>query len=158
MDVANNCYRRCDMDYVAFFHQELFRLGAYCFDNGLGQQFLLVQPFNAFVEIDGRYADEVSVYKLGFQEACPHLEGPASLGGLADRSAYEVRLEMGQPSGGCIRGPRCRPRSVVASAVRDLVIILIPFVVFLVPETLSLCVSLCLWNPKDPQQGGCCVI
>lgn len=33
--VANDCNRRANVYDVALLHQELFRFGAYCFDDGL---------------------------------------------------------------------------------------------------------------------------
>ena len=41
------------MDNVAFPHQELLRLGTYCFDYRFGKELLFVESLNAFVEIDG---------------------------------------------------------------------------------------------------------
>ena len=44
VDVADHCYRRLDMYNIALLHQQLFRLGAYRLDDGVGEQLFLVQP------------------------------------------------------------------------------------------------------------------
>lgn len=58
MDVPNYCYRRCYMYDIAFFHQELFGFGAYCFYDGIGEQLLLVESCYALVQIDARCSEK----------------------------------------------------------------------------------------------------
>jgi hypothetical protein len=43
--------RRLDVDDIALFHQQLFCFGAYRFNDGLGEELLVVQSGYAFVEI-----------------------------------------------------------------------------------------------------------
>lgn len=50
--IPDDGYGGADVDNVAFAHEQLFRLGAYCFDDGFCKQFLLVQARDALVQID----------------------------------------------------------------------------------------------------------
>lgn len=52
MDVADDCDRRLDVHHVALLHQQLLRLGAYCFDHRLSEQLLSIQAGDAFVEVN----------------------------------------------------------------------------------------------------------
>lgn len=40
------------MHDIALLHKKLFRLGAYCFDDRLGEQFFLIEAADALVEVD----------------------------------------------------------------------------------------------------------
>ena len=51
VNVTHHGDGRLDMDDIALSHQQLFRFGAYCFDDGLGEKFLVVQSGYAFVEV-----------------------------------------------------------------------------------------------------------
>lgn len=52
VDVADDGDGCLHLHDIALFHQQLFRLGAYCLDDRVGEQLLVVQSFYAFVEID----------------------------------------------------------------------------------------------------------
>ena len=43
------------MHDVALLHQQLFCLGTYCFDDGVGEEFFAVEAGDAFVEVDTGY-------------------------------------------------------------------------------------------------------
>lgn len=63
MNVANNSDGCLDVYDIALLHEQLFRFGAYCFYDGLGKQFLLVESGNAFVQIYtglGQSVDEMA--------------------------------------------------------------------------------------------------
>ena len=49
MYVSHNRNRRRDMYNIGLFHQHLFGFGAYCFNEGLGEELLLVQLGYAFI-------------------------------------------------------------------------------------------------------------
>ena len=51
MDVTDDGDGRQDVHDIALLHQQLFRLGAYRFDDGVGEELLLVQAGDAFVEV-----------------------------------------------------------------------------------------------------------
>ena len=51
MNVSDHRDRRLYVYDIALFHQQLFRLGAYCFDYGVSEELLPVQASDAFVEI-----------------------------------------------------------------------------------------------------------
>ena len=55
MDIANNGHGRFDVHDIALLHEELFCLSAYRLDDRLGQQFLLVEPCYALVEVDSSW-------------------------------------------------------------------------------------------------------
>lgn len=52
MDVADDRDGRLHLHDIALLHQQLLRLGAYCLDDRVGEELLVVQPFDAFVEVD----------------------------------------------------------------------------------------------------------
>lgn len=52
--ISYNCDGGLDVDHIALLHQQLLGFGAYCFDDGFGEQVLLVEAFYAFIEIDRR--------------------------------------------------------------------------------------------------------
>lgn len=52
MYVSHHCDRRCYMYNIAFLHKQLFGFGAYCFYDGVGKQFLLVESCYALVQVD----------------------------------------------------------------------------------------------------------
>ena len=52
MDVAHHGDWSRNVDHIAFFHQQLFRLGTYCLDDRVCQQFFPVESLNALVQID----------------------------------------------------------------------------------------------------------
>ena len=52
MYVADNCDWGLDVHDIALLHQQLLRLGAYCLDYGIGEEFFPVQARDAFVEVD----------------------------------------------------------------------------------------------------------
>ena len=52
MDVTDYCHRRLDVDNIALLHQQLLRLGAYCFDHGVGEELLSIQACDALIEVD----------------------------------------------------------------------------------------------------------
>jgi hypothetical protein len=51
VNVTDHGDGRLDVDDIALFHQQLFRFGAYRFNDGLGEELLVVQSGYAFVEI-----------------------------------------------------------------------------------------------------------
>jgi len=53
MDVADDGDRCCYVHHITLLHKELFRFGAYGFDDRVGQELLFVEPRNTFVEVDG---------------------------------------------------------------------------------------------------------
>lgn len=44
MDITHDRDRRPDVHDVTLFHEQFLRLGAYCLDDRLGQQLLLIEP------------------------------------------------------------------------------------------------------------------
>lgn len=58
MDVANDGDRRGDVDDIALAHEQLFGLGTYCLDDGLGKELLLVEAGDALIEVDRRCSEE----------------------------------------------------------------------------------------------------
>lgn len=52
VDVAHNRNWRLHVDDIAFLHQKLLGFGAYRFNDRVGEQLLLVQAADAFVEIN----------------------------------------------------------------------------------------------------------
>ena len=50
--VAHHGDRCRDVHHVTLLHQKLFRLGAYCFDDGIRKQLFLVQSLDAFIQVD----------------------------------------------------------------------------------------------------------
>lgn len=52
MDVTDDRDGRLYMHNIALFHQQLFRFGAYCLDDGVGEQLLAIQARDAFVQVD----------------------------------------------------------------------------------------------------------
>ncbi len=55
MYIANDCHWTSYVYDVALLHQQFFRLCAYCFYDQFVEEFLLVQPFDALIEVDGCY-------------------------------------------------------------------------------------------------------
>lgn len=55
MDVTDDRDRRLDVDDIALLHQQLLGLGAYCLDDGIGQEFFAVEPSDAFIEVYASY-------------------------------------------------------------------------------------------------------
>ena len=55
MYISNDCDRSCDVDDIAFLHQQFLCLGANCLDDGVRQQFLPVESLDTFVQIDTGY-------------------------------------------------------------------------------------------------------
>jgi hypothetical protein len=53
VDVADDGDGRAHVDHIALAHQQLLGLGAYRFDDRLGQEFLFVEARDALVEIHG---------------------------------------------------------------------------------------------------------
>jgi len=51
MYIPNYRNRCLHMYHITLLHQQLFRLGTYCFDEGFGEEVLLVEAFYAFIEI-----------------------------------------------------------------------------------------------------------
>ena len=43
---------RLHMHHITLLHQKLLRLRAYCFDDGLGEEVLLVEALYTLVEVD----------------------------------------------------------------------------------------------------------
>jgi len=58
MDVSHDSNGRAHMHDIALPHEEFFCLGADGLDDGLGQEFPLVQAGDAFVQIDGGFSEE----------------------------------------------------------------------------------------------------
>ena len=52
VNITNDSYGSLDVHNVALLHEHLFCLCAYCLYDGLGEQLLIVEPLDAFVEID----------------------------------------------------------------------------------------------------------
>jgi hypothetical protein len=64
MDIPNNRDGRRDMHHVALFHKQFLSLCAYCLNDRFCQQFLLVQSFDAFVQVNACWSHDVSVFHL----------------------------------------------------------------------------------------------
>lgn len=60
VDVSNDGDGRVNVHNVTLLHQELLRLGAYCLDDGVGEELLLVEASYALIEVDGRCEERVS--------------------------------------------------------------------------------------------------
>lgn len=50
--VSHYRHRREDVHDIALLHQQLFRFGAYCFNDRVGEEFLAVEAGDALVEVD----------------------------------------------------------------------------------------------------------
>ena len=50
--VSHYCHRRQDVHDIALLHQQLFRFGAYRFDDRVGEQFFAVETGDALIEVD----------------------------------------------------------------------------------------------------------
>lgn len=59
MDVADNGDWSLDVHHVALAHEQLLCLGTYCLDDGLGEQFFLIEARDALVQVDGGYEGRV---------------------------------------------------------------------------------------------------
>lgn len=55
VNITDDRHRCENVHHVALLHEELFRLRAYCLDDRLGQEFLLVKPCYALIEVDSCY-------------------------------------------------------------------------------------------------------
>jgi hypothetical protein len=51
VNVTHHGDGRLDVDDIALSHQQLFRFGTDCFNDGLGEELLIVQSGYAFVEV-----------------------------------------------------------------------------------------------------------
>lgn len=69
--ISHHCYWRFYVDDIALLHQQLLCLGAYCFDNALGEKLFLVEAGYAFVQIDAGYVR--SVYMVSRRRYIPIL-------------------------------------------------------------------------------------
>jgi len=52
VDITNDSYGGLNVHNIALLHEHLFCLCAYGFYDGLGEQFLVVEPLDALVEVD----------------------------------------------------------------------------------------------------------
>ena len=52
MDITDHCDWSLDVHDIALLHQQLFRFGAYCFNDGVREELLAVQTRDAFVKIN----------------------------------------------------------------------------------------------------------
>jgi len=52
MYIPHNCNRCLYMYNIALLHQELLCFGAYCFDDGLGEEVLLIQALNTLIQVN----------------------------------------------------------------------------------------------------------
>jgi len=64
VDVSHHRDWGLDVDDIALFHEQLLGLGAYCFDDRVGEEFFLVEPGDAFVEVDTGWRFTASVTDL----------------------------------------------------------------------------------------------
>ena len=56
MDISNHRDGRSDVHDIALLHQQLFRFGAYRFNDKFIQQLFLIEAGDALIEVDGRYS------------------------------------------------------------------------------------------------------
>lgn len=50
--ISHNSDWGCDVYNIALLHQELFCFGAYCFYDRVREQFLLIESFDAFIQVN----------------------------------------------------------------------------------------------------------
>ena len=66
MDIPDDGDRSSNVHHIALFHEQFFCFCAYCFHHRFREEFLFVQSFYTFIEINARCGDESARNKASF--------------------------------------------------------------------------------------------
>lgn len=108
VDVADDGDGGLDVHDVALAHEQLLGFGADGFDDGLGEQFFLVEARDALVQVDGSWSSQISLASsrpvgAGFDVFC--LPGSPGIVAAGEKKEFENYGEGKKPRKSFIRGP-----------------------------------------------------
>ena len=98
MDVSHHRDWRLNVHDIALLHQQLFSFGAYCFDHGVGEELLLIESADAFVEVNAGYTSD-QLMSIPSLMVGAYLAGRALLNSRKGMSPQRARTSEGVVSG-----------------------------------------------------------